>query len=371
MNVQQAFERLKSARAYCGKNIYSRVPFHSGQRHELDQQYKDAIDTLEREHTASRVQTEALRRQNQVSHEFRAVADKRWEGSYTKKVVDAVRKHFPAAFNGDMQWTTLGRTVVDAAALLEDYHHTMHKVYIERGAARRLAESRGQANVELIEKLGNMGGLQNTHIIDSNYEPLLESIRRMKTGDTIGMRPAKLLLAKIAENDHILDRVKRAEDGELEAVKSREEARRLLAVASARAEYFRVAYQRVTCQPQNLPRYSINHEFETVNATPDLPRKAVHLDIYPPMFHVSDARLAYDNLFRYQRDAMAELFKRAPWSTPPQPGLANAAVDSAKRTLKIALAELQDGSCDTTPGIATRHIEKLIDAKIDSRRYQK
>lgn len=390
MNVKQALERLKGARAYSGTNFYRvartttpHVLYHGrpGVRcaacDELDAQYKAAVDTLEDSHKAY-----------SVSHEFRAKADKNWEGSYTKKVVDKLRGIHPWHRLAPSRKTDAAETLDEAIELLADYHHTMHPIY--ELAAQRLA-----ANETLVEQLRNMGGLSNTHIHASTYEALLPSIRRMKPGDTIGQRPAQLLVAKIAQleyqaaaNSKILDRVNRAEAGELDALKSRDEARERARVSDYRAAYFRNrldSMQQTLSQRSlhNLPRYSINteHEFvETVNATPDSPRKAVHGDIYPIIL-LHDVRLSYQNLAFAQRaarpcdfpspEAMARhAFKNMQSAYAPK--LADAAVERAKVGVVGKLQSLKLSSYHATAAtLATDSIERLIDAKFDSRRYQK
>lgn len=406
MNVKQALERLKAARAYTGEpNLYRTAPtatphirYHGRPGAqcpacaELDAQYKAAVNTLESVTTTLREESEQHRRSYQVSHMFRARADKNWEGSYTKRVVDKLRGIHPSRQPqlrfGPISKEDAGKALDAAIELLADYHHTMHPIY--ELAAQRLA-----ANETLVEKLRNMGGLSNTHIHASTYEALLPSIRRMKPGDSIGQLPAQTLLAKIAQleyqaeaNSKILDRVNRAEAGELDAVKSRDEARKLQAISDARVAYLRNrldSMQQTLSQRSlhNLPRYSINteHEFvETVNATPDSPRKAVHGDIYPIIL-LHDVRLSYQNLAFAQRaarpcdfpspEAMARhAFKNMQSAYAPK--LADAAVERAKVGVVGKLQSLKLSSYHATAAtLATDSIERLIDAKFDSRRYQK
>lgn len=126
---------------------------------------------------------------------------------------------------------------------------------------------------------------------------------------------------------------------------------------------------------ENLPRYSISmdHEFvETVNATPDSPRKAVHGDIYPTIV-LQNVRLSHTRIpspeARYAFKSM-----RLPWSHVPTPfngAIAQAIVHCEKTSLTSSLQKLQEENFPSIPGIVATNIERLIDAKFNSRRYQK
>lgn len=85
-------------------------------------------------------------------HTWRANPDKKWETSYTKRVVDALRGAFPNTFRSSTTWRG-GRALIDAVELLTDYHSTMHEVYEERDAALKTSTDTALAVVALNERL--------------------------------------------------------------------------------------------------------------------------------------------------------------------------------------------------------------------------
>lgn len=75
---------------------------------------------------------EMEKRRGQVSAEFRAKSDKRWEGSYTQKVCKNVFQAFPLNTSFIHRGTPRHDALRAALELLQDYHNTMHTVYVER-----------------------------------------------------------------------------------------------------------------------------------------------------------------------------------------------------------------------------------------------
>lgn len=337
MNVKQAFERLKGARAYSGANFYRIAPTavphiryhgHPGVRcaacDELDKSYKDAVDTLEQNHTQCVEWVETARRQGQVSHEFRTLANRAEAGE-----LEALKSR--------------------------DEAQRLQAVSDARAAWLRLQLDNTQAALQQLTT-----GAQDRYntlvngMRDRVRDLLKELVRRTSTDY------AKKLVGETT-GAVILSTVKPEQFGELEhAIRTKLEA-----VARYNDD-------------ENLPRYSINHEYglETVNATPDSPRKAVRGDIFDPMMIRLDCmRLSY-NSPRAPRshgfpspEAMARhAFKSSrPVSAVPH----DMAVDNAKIHLTGMLRKLQVDSGNTTPAIVANQIENLIDVKLGSRRYQK
>lgn len=102
---------------------------------------RDSIATLKVQLRSASERADEAARKAEVSVQFRRSGDARWEGSYTKQVVDELQRVFPRSFAGTAI-SEVGRVAAkalrDAATLLRDYHATQHQVYQRAEAAEHL-----------------------------------------------------------------------------------------------------------------------------------------------------------------------------------------------------------------------------------------
>lgn len=97
---------------------------------------------------AALAQLEEVKRAGRVSDQFRSNAQMRqYENSYTKRVVDELKRLFPISTNVAHRGDPTSNALQAAIVLLEDYHATQHHIYVARDAAlaaQKLAEADAQ-----------------------------------------------------------------------------------------------------------------------------------------------------------------------------------------------------------------------------------